>query len=156
MTWRQASNIDWGTILIFGGGLALGQLAFDTKLAEAFGQGIVGLLPVTSLVSLTFAASLFAVVVSEAMSNTAAANIAIPVVIAIAQAADINPLIPALSAGLAASMGVLLPVSTPPCAIVYGSGTFPIMKMIRYGFILDVISIFLIPIMVLLLVPLIF
>ena len=156
LTWRQASNIDWGTILIFGGGLALGQLAFDTKLAEGFGQGIVGLLPVTSLVSLTFAASFFAVVVSEAMSNTAAANIAIPVVISIAQAAGIDPLIPALSAGLAASMGVLLPVSTPPCAIVYGSGYVPITKMIRYGFILDVISIFLVPIMVLLLVPMIF
>ncbi len=156
ITWKQASNIDWGTILIFGGGLSLGQLAFDTKLAEAFGKGIVGLLPSTSLISLTFAASFFAIIVSEAMSNTAAANLAIPVVIAIARAANIDPLIPGLTAGLAASMGVLLPVSTPPCAIVYGSGRAPITKMIRYGFILDVVSIFLIPALVLLIAPLVF
>lgn len=155
ITWKQAGNIDWGTILLFGGGLALGELAAKTKLAEAIGTGMIGLLPVSSLITLTFGATLFAVLLSEAMSNTAAATIVIPVVISIAQAAGVSPVAPAIAASLGASMAVALPVSTPPCAIVYSSGRVPIMKMVRYGILLDVVAVILIPILVLVLVPLV-
>lgn len=146
ITWKQAANIDWGTILLFGGGLALGQLAFSTGLAEAF----AGMLPVTSLAALTFASAVFATILSETMSNTAAANISIPVIIAIAQAAGVDPVPPAIAASLAASVAVILPVSTPANAIVYSTGRVPITQMIRYGLIMDVVAITVIPTAILL------
>ena len=79
-----------------------------------------------------------AIVLSEATSNTAAANMIVPVAIAVAQAAGVSPLEPALGATLGASMGFMMPVSTPPNAIVYSSGFIPITSMMRYGILLDV------------------
>ena len=94
MTWKQAAQIDWGTILLFGGGLSLGTLSASTGLAQVMGETITGLLPTNEVVPLTFAAALFTVVLSETMSNTAATNIAIPIVISIAQAANVDPVTP--------------------------------------------------------------
>ena len=150
ITWKQAAQIDWGTILLFGGGLALGGLAFSTGLAEAFGRGITSLVPVSSVVTLTFAAAVFGVVLSEAMSNTAAATIAIPIIISIAQAAGTDPIPPAIAVSLAASVAVVLPVSTPPNAIVYSSGRVPITQMIKYGLLLDAVAVIVVPAAVLL------
>jgi sodium-dependent dicarboxylate transporter 2/3/5 len=78
--------------------------------------------------------------ISETTSNTASANMVVPVVIAIAQAKGIDPLIPAIGATLGASLGFMLPVSTPCNAIVYGSGHVPLMKMLRYGILLDIVG----------------
>jgi sodium-dependent dicarboxylate transporter 2/3/5 len=150
ITWKQAAGIDWGTILLFGGGLALGQMAFQTGLAEAIGTSITGTLGVSSIVSLTFASALFATAMSETMSNTAAANIAIPVIISIAQAAGMNPVPPVVAASLAASVSVMLPVSTPPNAIVYSSGKVSITEMVKYGLVMDVAAMIIIPTVVLL------
>jgi sodium-dependent dicarboxylate transporter 2/3/5 len=150
ITWKEAAGIDWGTILLFGGGLALGQMAFQTGLAEAIGMGITGALGVSSVVSLTFAAALFATMMSETMSNTAAANIAIPVIISISQASGIDPVPPAIAASLAASVSVVLPVSTPPNAIVYSSGKVPITQMVKYGLVMDAAALVIIPTVVLL------
>ena len=150
LTWQQAAQIDWGTILLFGGGLALGTMLLSSGLAEAIGQTITA----DSVVPLTFVAALFTLVVlSEAMSNTAATNIAVPIVIAIAQGAGVSPIPPAVAAALVASAAVILPVSTPPNAIVYASGRVPITQMIKYGLIVDVVAVVVIPTMVLLLVP---
>jgi sodium-dependent dicarboxylate transporter 2/3/5 len=151
ITWKQAAEIDWGTILLFGGGLSLGALSASTGLAEFVGQGITGLLPTDNVIPLTFAATLFTVILSETMSNTAATNIAIPIVISIAQAANVDPIIPTVSAALAASMAVVLPVSTPPNAIVYASGRVPITDMIKYGLLMDAIAVIVVPTMVLIL-----
>jgi sodium-dependent dicarboxylate transporter 2/3/5 len=103
------------------------------------------------VVTLTFAAALFTVVLSEAMSNTAATNIAIPIVISIALAMGVNPMIPAISAGLAASIAVVLPVSTPPNAIVYASGRVPIIHMVKYGLLMDGVGVVVVPLLVLML-----
>jgi len=149
ITWKQAVDIDWGTILLFGGGLSLGQLAFSTGLAEAFGRAVTGAVPVSSVVWLTFAAAIFATVFSETMSNTAAANIAIPIVISIAMSTGVDPVPPAIAASLAASVAVVLPVSTPANAIVYSSGKVPITRMVRYGLLMDVVAITVIPTVVL-------
>ena len=75
---------------------------------------------------------------SEAASNTASANMIVPVAIAVSQAAGISPLQPALGATLGASMGFMMPISTPPNAIVYSSGHIPITAMMRHGIVLDV------------------
>ncbi|MCH2251679.1 MAG: DASS family sodium-coupled anion symporter [Vicinamibacterales bacterium] len=153
ITWRQAAQIDWGTILLFGGGLALGALAGATGLAQEVAVGITGLVDVSEIVTLTFAAAIFTVILSEAMSNTAATNIAIPIVISMAQAVGINPVIPAVAAALAASVAAVLPVSTPPNAIVYASGRVTITEMMKYGLLMDVTAITLVPALVLLIAP---
>lgn len=151
ITWKQAAQIDWGTILLFGGGLALGSLASSTGLALAVGQGITGLLPTDGVVPLTFAAALFTVVLSNAMSNTAATNIAVPIIVSIAMAAGVDPVVPAITVGLSASAAMVLPVSTPPNAIVYASGRVPIMLMIRHGLLMNAAAFLIVPTLVLLL-----
>jgi sodium-dependent dicarboxylate transporter 2/3/5 len=138
LTWEQAARIDWGIILLFGGGLAMGELAFSTGLAASMGRGITAWLPAESTASLTVLFTAVAIVLSETASNTASANMIVPVAIAVAQAAGVNPLEPALGATLGASMGFMMPISTPPNAIVYSSGHVPITQMMRHGIVLDV------------------
>jgi len=140
LSWSEAVKIDWGTILLFGGGLTLGTLMFETGVARAMGEAFAAQLGTSSLWGFTFTAIAIGIVMSETTSNTAAANMVIPVVIAIAQASGINPIPPALGAVFGASFGFMLPVSTPPNAIVYGSGLIPIPKMIRAGFIFDLLG----------------
>jgi sodium-dependent dicarboxylate transporter 2/3/5 len=140
ISWKQAVNIDWGTLLLFGGGLTLGNLMFQTKLADALGQGLMAFSGANSVWSITLVAIFIAIVLSETTSNTAAANMVVPVIIAVCLAAGINPVPPAIGATLGASYGFMLPVSTPPNAIVYGSGMVPIIKMIRAGFIFDILG----------------
>jgi sodium-dependent dicarboxylate transporter 2/3/5 len=144
LTWEEAVGIDWGTILLFGGGLALGTLMFETGVATAMGEALAGRLGASSLWGLTFASILVGIVLSETTSNTAAANMVIPVAIAIAEAAGVSPIAPALGACFGASYGFMLPVSTPPNAIVYGSGLVPIPRMIRAGLVFDVLGLFII------------
>ncbi len=153
ITWEEAVKIDWGVVLLYGGGFALGVLSFQTGLAEAVGRGLTGLLPVSGGTGLLFASVVVAVVTSEATSNTASANMVVPVVIAIARAQGADPLEPALGATMGASLGFMLPVSTPCNAIVYGSGYVPLARMIRYGILLDIVGVFVIVALVKLLVP---
>lgn len=144
LTWREAAKIDWGTILLFGGGLAMGSLMFDTGVAKVLGESLTARLGVSSLWALTALSIAMAIVLSEAASNTASANMIVPVAIAIALQAGVDPLPPALGAVLGASFGFMLPVSTPPNAIVYGSGLVPIGRMLRAGVFFDVLGFLLI------------
>jgi solute carrier family 13 (sodium-dependent dicarboxylate transporter), member 2/3/5 len=144
LSWEEAARIDWGIILLFGGGLAMGEMAFSTGLAESMGRGITGWLPAHSTASLTILFTAVAIVTSEAASNTASANMIVPIAIAVAQAAGVDPLQPALGATLGASMGFMMPISTPPNAIVYSSGHVPITSMMRHGVVLDIAGFFLI------------
>ena len=148
LTWEQAVRIDWGIVLLFGGGLTMGELAFSTGLAESMGRGITSWLPGESTLSLTVLFTGVAIVMSETASNTASANMVVPVAIAVSQAAGISPLEPALGATLGASMGFMMPISTPPNAIVYSSGYVPITQMMRHGFALDVAGFVLIVVLV--------
>ena len=140
ISWTQATKIDWGTLLLFGGGITLGTMMFDTKLAEVIGTGLLKMSGATSVWGITFGAIYIAMLVSETSSNTASANMVIPVMIALAQAAGVNPLPPAIGATIGASWGFMLPVSTPPNAIVYGSGMVPITSMIRAGIFFDLLG----------------
>ncbi|MBP1716179.1 MAG: anion transporter [Deltaproteobacteria bacterium] len=140
ITWRQASKIDWGTLLLFGGGITLGSLMFETKLAEAIGKGLMNLSGASSVWGITFAAIFISILVSETTSNTAAANMVVPVMIALSTAAGVNPIPPAIGATIGASWGFMLPVSTPPNAIVW---MIPITKMIRAGIFFDIAGAFL-------------
>lgn len=140
ISWEQAVKIDWGTILLFGGGLSLGKLMFDTGLANIIGTKLTDISGVNGLWSITALSVITGILVSETTSNTASASMVIPVMIAISQAAGVSPLPPALGACLGASFGFMLPVSTPPNAIVYGSGMVPILFMLRAGVIFDVLG----------------
>jgi sodium-dependent dicarboxylate transporter 2/3/5 len=144
LNWNEAVKIDWGTILLFGSGIALGTLLSETGLAETIGTGLTEGLGVSSLFAITLLSTIVALIISETTSNTASATIVVPIVLPIAASAGVNPVIPALAAVFGASYGFMLPVSTPPNAIVYGSGMIPITKMIRSGIVFDVIGVVLI------------
>jgi sodium-dependent dicarboxylate transporter 2/3/5 len=137
LTWDQAVAIDWGIILLFGGGLSLGGLTFSTGLAEAIGRGLLAWTPAHTTLVLTMVFTGLSIMLTETTSNTAAATMVVPVAIAVAQAAGRSPVEPALGAIFGASMAFMLPVSTPPNAIVYSSGRVPITAMVRHGFTID-------------------
>ena len=140
LNWNQAARIDWGTILLFGSGITLGKLLSDTGLAKLVGNGLADLLNVSALIPITIVSVLVAVVISETTSNTAAATIVVPIAISISVAVGVDPVIPALAAIFGANYGFMLPVSTPPNAIVYSSGLLPITSMVRSGIVFDIIG----------------
>jgi sodium-dependent dicarboxylate transporter 2/3/5 len=140
LAWDSAARIDWGTILLFGGGLALGRLMFTTGLATRLGQGLVDISGADSLWGITALGLVAAVLLTEVTSNTAATNMLVPVILSVAQASGVPPVPPALGVCLGASMAFMLPVSTPPNAIVYGTGHVPVMFMLRHGIIMDAIG----------------
>ncbi len=142
LPWEEAVKIDWWIVFLYGGGMALGTLAFKTGLAEAMGRGLTDLLGVRSDLGLVALSTSLAAMLSETTSNTASANMVVPVVIAVARSAGIDPVLPAIGATMGASLGFMLPVSTPCNAIVYGSGRVPLGTMIRYGAALDVVGVF--------------
>jgi sodium-dependent dicarboxylate transporter 2/3/5 len=152
LTWSEAARIDWGTILLFGTGIIFGSLLSSTGLAKTIGTSSADALGLSAIVPITIFAVLLAILVSETTSNTASAAVVVPIIIPIAQAAGVDPFVPALAATFAASFGFMLPVSTPQNAVVYGSGVVPITKMIRSGISFDVIGaaliMILLPIMV--------
>lgn len=136
-SWREAARIDWGTILLFGGGLALGDAMFSTGLARWMGESLAHAFQTRSDLGVTILFAVLAVLLTETTSNTAAANMLVPVAIAVAQAAGVNPVQPAIAVCLGASLAFMLPVSTPPNAIVFGSGCVPLLKMVKHGALLD-------------------
>jgi sodium-dependent dicarboxylate transporter 2/3/5 len=141
LPWSQARQIDWGTILLFGGGLAMGEMMFSTGLAKWIGEGLASAMAAKTTLGLIVLFAVIAVVLTETTSNTATANMIVPVAIAVSQAAGVDPLQPTLAVCLAASLAFMLPVSTPPNAVVYGSGCVPLLQMVRHGFVLDLFSV---------------
>lgn len=140
LAWEHAARIDWGTLLLFGGGLSMGKLFFDTGLAGVMGRAGVQATGVSSLWGLTALALLAAVVLTEVTSNTAAVNMLAPLVAALAQGLGVGLVPPLLAVSFGASMAFMMPISTPPNAIVYGTGLVPLPTMMRVGIVLDVLS----------------
>ena len=140
LTWSEAKDIDWGTIILFGSGIIFGTLLADTGLAETIGNWSADSIGVSSEAAITIFAILLAILISETTSNTASASIVVPIIIPVAAAVDVDPFVPALAATFAASFGFMLPVSTPQNAIVYGSGVVPITQMVRNGISFDILG----------------
>ena len=138
LTWREAAQIDWGTIILFGGGLSLGSLAFSSGLAGALADAIGGQSAGLSIWLLALLALFVANALTEFMSNTATANLLIPIFLALASSSSAHPALPAVAAMLGCSLAFCLPVATPPNAIVYGSGQVPLTQMIRLGILLEI------------------
>jgi len=146
---KSALEIDWAVLALYGGGIALGQMVFETKLADALGKGVVDWIPATTH-GLVAISALIATLTSELTSNIASVNMVVPLVLAMAGPIGLQP---ALAASMAATLGFMLPISTPTNAIVYSSGMIPLPRMIKYGVLLDVIGFIVIVIGTLLLVP---
>jgi sodium-dependent dicarboxylate transporter 2/3/5 len=133
------SKVDWGTSLLFGAGLSLGNLMFRTGLAGAVGRTAFEWLGTSDVWAITALAIAGGIVLSEFTSNAATAATLIPVVLSICEKAGTDPVFPLMGVTFGASFGSALPVSTPPNAIVYGSGLIPVRRMIAAGAGLDVI-----------------
>jgi solute carrier family 13 (sodium-dependent dicarboxylate transporter), member 2/3/5 len=140
LTWEQAVSIDWGTVLLFAGGIALGRMMLDSGLAAVLGRVLVEGTGLAGEKGITAAAVVGASIISETASNTASANIVVPVMVSIAGAAGVAGLVPAVGATMGASMGFMLPVSTPPNALIYGTRQVTIFQMVRTGLLLDLLG----------------
>jgi sodium-dependent dicarboxylate transporter 2/3/5 len=149
LRWSDTEKLPWGILLLFGGGLALaavlennGVLKYLASSFESF-QGLSLVLAILVLTTL-------AIFISEVLSNLAMVTLFIPVVGIFANQTGL-PLVPmAMALTLGASLAFMMPVGTPPNAIVFGSGFLRIKDMIRYGFILNLISLVLISLFVIL------
>lgn len=140
LTWREAREIPWDVLLLFGGGLSLAAAMESSGLATGIGVWMAGLqgLPLPVVLLGVAAAT---VVVSELASNAATASMGMPIAVSLAAALDQPPLLVMLLIGLAASVGFALPMATPPNAIVFGSGELEVRQMARAGLALDVVGI---------------
>jgi len=151
LCWESTLRLPWGVLLLFGGGLALaaGMTAskLDLFLAERLASAIEGMSAV-EMTALTTAAMTF---FTELTSNLASVNIALPLLAGTSKHLGLDPRLLMVPATLAASCAFMLPVATPPNAIVYGSGRLTIGAMLRAGLVMNLISICVIVAMVLLL-----
>jgi sodium-dependent dicarboxylate transporter 2/3/5 len=141
LTWNDARGVNWGVLLLFGGGLSLGSLAQATGLVAWAGEEVVRSGLASSPGGLMLVAIIGAITLSEFASNTASATLLIPVVIAASLQAGYDPVPPALAAALATSCAFVFPVSTPPNAIVFGTGRVPLTRMIRTGALIDLVTV---------------
>jgi sodium-dependent dicarboxylate transporter 2/3/5 len=140
LQWYQVARVDWGTILLFGSGMSLGTLVLKTGLGASLGEAVLGTTGVTTLPGLVALAAGTALVMTEFMSNTAAANVLMPVVFAMAVGLDLPPVLPVVAAALGASMAFAMPVATPPNAIAYGTGKVTMGQMLRRGLVMNAIA----------------
>lgn len=154
LTLKEALKIDWGTLLLFGGGLSLGTQMFKTGLAESIGRFFISPGDSVNVFFITLVSIIFSVFLTEITSNTASANMIIPIVIAISEAGGVNPLPPVIGSAIGCSFAFLLPVATPPNAIIFGSGMVPLPEMLKHGIWLNIGGIIIIFIVIGLLAPL--
>lgn len=155
LRWEKVSELPWGILILFGGGLALAGAVSNTGLAVWIGGSLqaLGAMPVAVLVAIAAAMIIF---LTELTSNIATTATFLPVVTAIAIGAGYDPILLAVPVTLAASCAFMLPVATPPNAIVFGSGLLTIPKMVRAGFALNLVGIVLVSLVGLYLAPLVF
>jgi sodium-dependent dicarboxylate transporter 2/3/5 len=149
LPFKEAISIDWGTLLLFGGGLTLGDILFRTGLAGDMGMWIKDNIPINNIFVITIIFCSLTVFLTEFTSNTAAINIMAPIIISTCIAFGVDPLIPVVTSTIGASLAFVLPVSTPPNAIIYSTGFVPLSSMLKYGILIDLAGIAFSPIFVL-------
>ena len=146
MIWEEAQKLPWGILLLFGGGLALAGTITRTGLAEWIAEqlSIFGTFPLLAMIAVVVLVIIF---LTEVTSNTATAAAFLPLLGALALSLDISPLLITVPAAIAASCAFMMPVATPPNAIVFATGHMKIQSMIRAGFALNLISTVLVTLM---------
>lgn len=144
-TWKQIQdNTDWGVLMLFGGGLTLSAVLRDSGASKILADGIVFLIEGGHFFLIGLLVAAFIIFLTEFTSNTASAALLVPIFISIAQSLGMPELGLALIIGLGASCAFMLPVATPPNAIVFGTGAIKQSEMVRAGVVLNIISIFVI------------
>jgi len=141
MDWATASRLPWGILLLFGGGFAIADATRATGLAEWSGAWLAESTQGWPTWLLIGVICLLVTFLSEFTSNVATANALLPIAAGLAIAMEVDPRLLMLPATLAASNGFMLPIGTPPNAIVFGTGRIRIGQMVKYGFLLDVLGV---------------
>ena len=155
MQWNKTTQLPWGLLILFGGGLSLAAQVSGTGLGIWIGQGLTILKSVHPLV-LIFAIATLIIFLTEMTSNVATTSTFLPVIGALAIAIGVIPVALTIPVCLAASCAFMLPVATPPNAIVYGSGKFTIATMMKAGFALNIVGIFVVSLFSYYLAPILF
>ncbi len=152
LDWKTAEQIPWGVLILFGGGLALAEGFKETGLADWIGQHLSLIEGVSFFVLLLIivAAVNF---LTEVTSNVATASMLLPILASVAIKLDVHPFGLMVGATLAASCAFMLPVATPPNAVVFGPGYLKIKDMVKAGLWLNVLSIILLSLMVYFILP---
>ncbi|WP_340112840.1 SLC13 family permease [Maribellus mangrovi] len=140
MNWQTARKIPWNIVLLFGGGFALAQGFVESGLSEWFGEQLADLANVEPIV-LTFANVTMMSFLTELTSNTATTEMILPILAGLSVTIKINPLLLMIPATLAASLAFMLPVATPPNAIIFGTNRIRVKDMVRTGILLNITGI---------------
>ena len=152
LEWQDTKNIAWGILLLFGGGIALAKALEEVKVLDQLGAYIASY-STTNVFIMILAVTTISVFLSEVMSNVAQVIVLAPVISSVALALHLDPLILGIPMTLGASCASMLPMGTPPNAIVFASGHVKIKDMIKTGFVLNIISILVITVFCWLLQP---
>jgi len=153
LEWQQIEKqSNWGVLLLFGGGITLSTLMQSSGASEWLAEGISQVLPADRPWLLYLLVSLFVVYLTELVSNTASAALLVPLFMPVASVIGADPVVTAAIVGVAASCAFMLPVATPPNALVFGTGHVPQQKMIHAGMRINMLAAILIPALLMVLV----
>ena len=155
MQWDKTTKLPWGLLILFGGGLSLAAQVSNTGLGIWIGQGLTVLKLVHPII-LVLAIATMIIFLTEMTSNVATTSTFLPVIGALAIAIGVVPVSLTIPVCLAASCAFMLPVATPPNAIVYGSGKFTIATMMKAGFFLNLVGILVVTLFSYYLAPVVF
>lgn len=140
LDWRDSCYVDWGTLLLFGGGIALSNAMFRTGLTEWLAGGFVGRISAFSPWLCLGLIVLLIDFLTEITSNTAVTTMMTPILIVLAPQLGLDVVMLCVAAAMASSLAFMLPVATPPNALVYGTGYFRITQMIRAGVLMNLLG----------------
>ncbi len=143
LDWDTAKGLPWGILLLFGAGLAIAAGFQETGLAEWIGTQLTILQGINLILIIVIVATLV-IFLTEITSNTATATMMFPIMASLASAISVHPYSLMIAAGVAASCAFMLPVATPPNAVVFGSGYLRIPDMAKAGFLLNIVAIILV------------
>lgn len=152
LDWDTAVKLPWGILLLFGGGLAIASGFTESGLSEWIGTQLTGLQGVNLLIVITLVTALV-IFLTEITSNTATASMMFPIMASLAVALGFHPYALMVAAAVAASCAFMLPVATPPNAVVFGSGYLRIPDMAKAGFALNILGIVLVTVAIYILLP---
>ena len=155
LNWDSSNKLPWGLLILFGGGLSIAAQINSTGLGVWIGEGLSILGTVPPMILIFFVAALI-IFLTEITSNVATTSTFLPVFGAVAIGLGILPVSLTVPVCLAASCAFMLPVATPPNAIVYGSGKFTIATMMKAGFVLNIIGIFVVTLFAYFIAPQVF
>jgi sodium-dependent dicarboxylate transporter 2/3/5 len=140
MNWRTANRLPWHIVILFGGGFALAKGFVDSGLSVWFGEQLSGLAGTHPMVLTSVIVTMMSLL-TELTSNIASTEMILPILAGMAVSIQINPLLLMIPATLAASLAFMLPVATPPNAIIFGTGKIAIKDMVKTGLLLNLIGV---------------